>query len=731
MDGATSPRDTPAAAPRPPRVPGLPLLGNTLQLLRDPARFFPEAYRRHGPVFRLKVAGTRYTVLAGREAFDFYMQTGERHFSRAIFYETFGREMGTERFILGQPADAWRDLRRKMRLGLSRQVTAAHVAQMVDTVDRALDTVPDGSATGAMELMARISFEQYGYVLCDRSIAEVFPDAWRYANVIMHVGTKLWPPATLKYPPYRRSRRRVFRYTRALLDEPSAAGDDGGAYTLLDALRSAGTDDGAPVPRAELVSCALYGFVGTLVYCDRAASFLLYHLLTDETLRERALAEADAAFATGETDIRKLRGMHTLRAAFREAMRYHPIALGLPFHADEDFVFQGYRVCRGDYVVLSLVPAHFSEEFYRCPMRFDPARFQSPRNAHRQQGAYAPFGVSDRYCPAAGLVELMTLCTVGRMLHRRALSLEPPDHELHERLNPLPGPSRRFRVRLDERGPARPAAAQPHAGDEESAADALPEDAAAALDELLGHARVETHAPGAVILREGDPAETFCVISEGTVEVVHDTAAGREHVATLGRGEHFGEIGLLEAGVRTASCVAGDDGPARILVIDREDFMAMIEASDLVADEIAAAARRRFITNRLRQAIPATDAERLAEVVAPARVQTVEPGAIVIRQGDSAEAFYVVLRGAVEVLGEAPDGSETHLAELGPGRFFGEIGLLRGTSRTSTVRAAAGAPAQLLVIGREAFLDLVARDPGAHEDIAAVMCERLLAGVEQ
>ena len=126
---------------RPPRVRGLPVLGNTHQLLRNPAGFFPATYERYGPVFRLQVAGTRYTVLAGREAFDFFMQTGEQHFSRAVFYERFGREMGTDRFILGQPADAWTDLRRKLRLGLSRQVSSSHIPNMVAAVDRALDGV--------------------------------------------------------------------------------------------------------------------------------------------------------------------------------------------------------------------------------------------------------------------------------------------------------------------------------------------------------------------------------------------------------------------------------------------------------------------------------------------------------------------------------------------------------------------------------------------------------------
>ena len=55
----------------PPQVPGIPLIGNTLDMAKDPAKFFVDCYRRHGPVFRIKVMGNTYTVLAGAEAANF------------------------------------------------------------------------------------------------------------------------------------------------------------------------------------------------------------------------------------------------------------------------------------------------------------------------------------------------------------------------------------------------------------------------------------------------------------------------------------------------------------------------------------------------------------------------------------------------------------------------------------------------------------------------------------
>jgi hypothetical protein len=58
----------------PPLVPGLPLLGNALDLLGDPAPFLVKNYLRFGPLFRVNAAQHRILVVAGPEANLFFMR---------------------------------------------------------------------------------------------------------------------------------------------------------------------------------------------------------------------------------------------------------------------------------------------------------------------------------------------------------------------------------------------------------------------------------------------------------------------------------------------------------------------------------------------------------------------------------------------------------------------------------------------------------------------------------
>ena len=69
--------------------------------------------------------------------------------------------------------------------------------------------------------------------------------------------------------------------------------------------------------------------------------------------------------------------------------------------------------------------------------------------------------------------------------------------------------------------------------------------------------------------------------------------------------------------------------------------------------------------------------------IAPFAEQTsAEPGSVLVREGDYSYQFVAIEEGTAKVT----RGGET-LAELGPGDFFGEIGLLEKSLRTATVEA--------------------------------------------
>lgn len=92
---------------------------------------------------------------------------------------------------------------------------------------------------------------------------------------------------------------------------------------------------------------------------------------------------------------------------------------------------------------------------------------------------------------------------------------------------------------------------------------------------------------GSLIVKQGDYARDFYVIAEGTAHVRRNG----EHLATLGPGEFFGEVGLLQTSWRNADVVAAT--PLRLLVVQPRDFQVMMAAKQQVAAHVHASAAAR------------------------------------------------------------------------------------------------------------------------------------------
>jgi CRP/FNR family cyclic AMP-dependent transcriptional regulator len=75
------------------------------------------------------------------------------------------------------------------------------------------------------------------------------------------------------------------------------------------------------------------------------------------------------------------------------------------------------------------------------------------------------------------------------------------------------------------------------------------------LDQLATLMHERRFPEGATVTREGDSGAGFFVIADGNAEV----SVGGERRSTLGPGDYFGEIALIDEGTRTASITAATD----------------------------------------------------------------------------------------------------------------------------------------------------------------------------
>jgi CRP/FNR family cyclic AMP-dependent transcriptional regulator len=92
---------------------------------------------------------------------------------------------------------------------------------------------------------------------------------------------------------------------------------------------------------------------------------------------------------------------------------------------------------------------------------------------------------------------------------------------------------------------------------------------------------------GKVLVREGDFSYEFMAIEEGTAEVTR----GGEHVADLGAGDFFGEMGLLEKTLRNATVTAKT--PMRLITLTGWDLRRVERTAPQATERIRAVLEER------------------------------------------------------------------------------------------------------------------------------------------
>jgi CRP/FNR family transcriptional regulator, cyclic AMP receptor protein len=100
------------------------------------------------------------------------------------------------------------------------------------------------------------------------------------------------------------------------------------------------------------------------------------------------------------------------------------------------------------------------------------------------------------------------------------------------------------------------------------------------LHQLADTATEVSFRQGGTVIREGDLGETLFVVLEGQAKV---TRGGRK-INTLGPGDFFGEISLIDRGPRTATVVA--ETPLITVRLFRRDFLKLLEREPKLAEKV-------------------------------------------------------------------------------------------------------------------------------------------------
>ena len=434
---------------------GIPLIGNTLEMAKDPGAFFLRMYRKHGPIYSVNVFGRRTLVLAGAEATLFLSSPeGRRVLSSKSVWKDLIKEIGANTIINGEDGERHLEMRKILGQGFSKKALDGNYELMFNIADRHFDAEwKPGTQPRPLPNMQYLITEQLGELLAGGSPKEYIEDICiATLNILNVLVTKQRPKFFLLSPGYQAAKRRSLKLADRMIDNLRTQFEAGELPdNLLGDIYRAFKAGSPYFKENDLPIAILVPYIAGLDTESNTLSAAIYGICKHPEIKAQVQAEADALFEKPihEIEERDVRKLELINGCVKEALRLWTIAVAQLRTAAEDFTFEGHDVKKGQEMYVATSVPHYMHEFYEDPETFNPRRMMKPQNQQLQKGAYAPFGRGPHVCLGQGIVEAQMALIIARLFHKRDLNLLHPDYKLKTKTAPTPGPTEGFKIRVD------------------------------------------------------------------------------------------------------------------------------------------------------------------------------------------------------------------------------------------------------------------------------------------
>ncbi len=402
---ATQTRST-RRAPLAPMPPGHPILGHLPERWRDPLGLFSRSQQRLGDVVRYRMGTIFVEQFTRPEHVGHILVDAKDVYVKGTVWDKLRPLIGNG--VVTADGESWRRQRRLAQPAFHHSQLDALGTVMVSTIAATLDgwRAADGPVPLFTELRSmtlRVVIRALFGTELDAEIPEV-ADAFVAALEVSNrriVSPVPYAPWLYRLPSpnnltFRRAEQRLSRTVDTIIDRRSAIVDQ--PADLLGALIQAQLAEEDAISHEllhdEVMTFLLAGFETSATTMTWALDLLSRHPTAWSRLADE-VAEVLGDRTPSPADLPRLR---YTRAVVEETLRLRPALWAIPRMAASEDVVAGYRVPKGDLVVVVPYVTHRHPEFWTDPEVFDPARFLPERRRSIARWAYFPFGAGQRQC---------------------------------------------------------------------------------------------------------------------------------------------------------------------------------------------------------------------------------------------------------------------------------------------------------------------------------------------
>ncbi|QDV36390.1 cytochrome P450 [Tautonia plasticadhaerens] len=419
---------------RPKKTPGprgSPLVGNTLQYMRDPLGFLAGVAHEHGDVARLRLAGLDCCLLGHPDDIEAVLRRRHQDYKKDRLTQRLVPLVGYG--LLTSEGDFWRRQRKLVQPAFSHRQVERYAGVMVGHTERMLTAWEDGRGRDIHAEMSTLALAIVAETLFAADVegeAKAVSEALDVLTTYFMSPLSIFPlrgylplPSTVRF---RRAVRRVDEVLYGIIERRRRSGHDSG--DLLGRLLAAQDDEGVGMTDRQLRDEAVTLFLAGHETTALALTYALVLLAGHPDAQERLAAEVDEVLGDRPATTGDVPELRYTGWVVREAMRLYPPAWMIGREALADCEFGGHHVAAGTQLLMAQWVVHRDPRWFDEPEDFRPERWDGELERRLSRGAYFPFGDGPRICIGqhfAMLEAVLVLATVVRRYRLSPASDEP------------------------------------------------------------------------------------------------------------------------------------------------------------------------------------------------------------------------------------------------------------------------------------------------------------------
>ena len=413
---------------------------------------FADLTKEYGPVFELRPPFAESMIfLAGPEMNRWVNRNGRMYLRAKDYFSDFEKIYGANGVLPSlDGADHFR-LRKSMAPAYSRRRLAGQLDQLYRQARGHMADWKAGDTYPATSMCRRMVNAQISPLFISVDSQDIIDDLMSYKERALNTHiVRVLPKFMLKTPGMRRRAKAIETLLERVQNVHTPAQRIGSPRDLADDFLSLHASDPQFVPESNLRFAFAAALVAS-VYLGDAVSFALYAMASQPELQTEIQREADALFEDGDPSGRDFTPstIDVTHRLMMESLRIYPIVPMSMRNVMNTCLVEGYELPVGSRLFIAQTAAHYMEDVFPDPFKFDIDRYLPPRLEQSSPG-YAPYGLGTHKCLGSRWMDLQLTVNVLMVAHHFTLEVAPENYKL--KFSPLPSmkPNKKLQFRLAE-----------------------------------------------------------------------------------------------------------------------------------------------------------------------------------------------------------------------------------------------------------------------------------------